>query len=110
MYTYDSFVTMGTFTLLRPILITFLVVSVLLFVLILIPKAKKKFINGFSVISLSLLSIWVSAQIIFYQGIIVDELNLGGDSTSFFLFLAITGISCLNLIIYFKRNERTTSV
>ena len=107
MYTYESFEALGAFTLLRPIFITFLVVSLLLFFAIIIPKFKNKVINGITVIGLTGISILVSGQLLFYHGIIVDELGLGGDPVSFYIFLAIVGIGIVNLIIYFLMNKVT---
>ncbi len=100
MYTEKSFETLGAFTLLRPIFITILVISLLLFFIIIIPKLKNEMINGFTVLSLSAISILVSGQLLYYSGIVVDEIGLGGDPVSFFIFLAITGIGIINLIIY----------
>ena len=60
-------------------------------------------INGFTVACISILSILVSAQTLFYSGIIVDEINLGGDVVSTVLFLATTVINILNPIIYFGK-------
>ena len=80
MYTYESFETLGSFTLLRPIFITFLIGLVIMFSLVILPGAKNKIINGFTVSFISILTILVSAQVLFYSGIIVDEINLGGDS------------------------------
>ncbi|MCP3738133.1 hypothetical protein [Rossellomorea sp. BNER] len=105
MYTYESFETLGAFTLLRPIFITFLIVSLILFLIVILPRTKNKRINGFTVTSLSIISILISAQVLFYDGVIVDELNLGGDAVSFYMFLAIVVFSILNPIIYFVRHR-----
>ncbi|MBM7649928.1 cytochrome bd-type quinol oxidase subunit 2 [Bacillus ectoiniformans] len=108
MYTYESF---GTFTLLRPIFVSFLILLLVLLVIIILPRANSKVINGFTVTCISILSIFVSAQVLFYSGIIVDEMNLGGDAVSTALFLIIAAISILNPIIYFrgyrKENKRS---
>jgi len=64
-------------------------------------------INGFTVLSMSAISILVSGQLLYYSGIIVDEIGLGGDPVSFFLFLAITGIGIINLIIYFSTQGKS---
>lgn len=104
MYTYESFEEFGVFTLLRPILITFLLVSLMLFLIVLFPRAKNKLINGFTVISISVITILVSAQLLFFHGIIVDEINLAGDPVSFNMFLVIVGLSILNFIIYFVKH------
>jgi hypothetical protein len=103
MYTYESFEEFGAFTLLRPIFITFLLVSLILFLIVILPIAKNKLINGFTVTCISIISILVSAQLLFYHGIIVDEINLAGDTVSFTLFLVIVGFSVLNSFIYFVR-------
>ena len=97
--------TLEAFTLLRPTLITFLIVSLLVFVKAILPKGKIKVINGFTIASISVISIFVSAQILFYIGIIADEINLGGDPVSFYMFLIILGLGCINPIIYFYRHS-----
>lgn len=105
MYTYESFETFEVFTLLRPVFITFFIVTLNIFIGMKLPKSKRNIINGFSVSSISILSIVVSAQILFYNGIIVDEINLAEDSVSSVLFLAIVGLSLLNPLIYFVRHR-----
>lgn len=97
--------TLEAFTLLRPTLITFLIVSLLLFVKVILPKGKIKVINAFTIASISIISIFVSAQVLFYIGIIADEINLGGDPVSFYMFLIILGLGCSNPIIYFYRHS-----
>ncbi|GIN23291.1 hypothetical protein J1TS3_44250 [Siminovitchia fordii] len=54
MYTYDSFVTDSSFTLLRPIFITFIVFLIITFFLIIYPSTRRKIVNGFGVIGLSI--------------------------------------------------------
>lgn len=105
MYTYQSFETLGEFSLLRPIFITLLIVSFSLFLFMLITKSKDKLVNGFSVIILSMLCILVSGQLMFYDGIIVDEIGLSGDTVSFYLFLAILIFGITNPIIYFYKKQ-----
>ncbi|KIV54933.1 hypothetical protein TS64_13430 [Aneurinibacillus migulanus] len=83
---------------------TFLIMSFILFFIISILKTKQKFINGFTVISLSILSIIISAQVVIYHAIIVDEISLGGDKISMFMFLVIGAFGFLNPIIYFIRH------
>lgn len=102
MYTEKSFETLGAFTLLRPVFSTILIATLLLFLIIVIPKLKNKMINGFTVVSMTAISALVSGQLLYYSGIIVDEIGLGGDPVSFYLFLAITGTGFINLVIYFS--------
>lgn len=103
MYTYESFEKFGSFILLRPVFGTLLTASILLFLILIIPKARGKLLNGFIIISISVLSIVVSAQVLFYDAIIVDELGLGGDAVTTYIFLGIVGFSLLNPLLYFGR-------
>ncbi|TQR19621.1 hypothetical protein [Psychrobacillus vulpis] len=105
MYTYESFETSGMFTLMRPIFITLLVLSILLLLLVLLPQTKNKIINGFTVSSISLVSILISAQLLYSTGIIVDEIGLDGDALSTYLFLAIVGLCFVNPIVFFVKNS-----
>ena len=98
-----QFESAGTFILLRPILITFLLISLIQFGLIVWTNAKRLLLNRFTVISISLISILVSAQVVYYSAIISDETGLEGDAVSTFLFLVIAGFGMLNPILYFSR-------
>ncbi|MGE7603496.1 hypothetical protein ACQKL5_13565 [Peribacillus sp. NPDC097675] len=106
MYTYESFETDGVFTLLRPILFTFVILGFLLFIGIILPKALNTFLHATTVISMSLLSIIVSAQVVFYDAIIVDELSLGGDAMATSMYLIIIVFGIVNPLIYFFRQNR----
>ena len=109
MYTHSSFETFGTFTLLRPILFVLLAVALLLFIALLIPKIRSNLLNGFAVISLSFVTVLIGIQVVYYHAIIVDEIGLGGDSVSFFLFLAIAFFGLVNclfyLLTYLRKNQ-----
>ncbi|MEH6996274.1 hypothetical protein V7075_26815 [Neobacillus drentensis] len=111
MYTYDSFETLGSFTLLRPIFITVIIASLALFFILVVPKFKKKLVNGFTVFSVSAISIVVSGQLLFYHAIVADEINLGGDTVSTYLFFVIIGICIVNCLIFLfnqKEEEKKT--
>ncbi|MGG3801444.1 hypothetical protein [Metabacillus fastidiosus] len=101
MYIYESFETLGVFTLLRPVFITFLVILSLLFLILI--STKKNIINGLTVIILSFISILVSGQLLYDIGIIADETSLGGDSVCFYMFFAILALSFINPLIYFNK-------
>lgn len=105
MYTYKSFEIDGDFTLLRPILVTFILMAFVLFITIILSKKNLKYINGVTVISLSILSIIVSAQVVVYAAIITDELGLGGDVVSFYMLLGIAALGLLNPLIYLKKRS-----
>jgi hypothetical protein len=107
MYKYETFVTHGAFTLLRPIFITLLILSILLFMMINFRVLRKKFLNGFSVVSLSFIFGIVTVQVTYYDAIIVDEIGLSGDPMSFFLALIILALSVLNPILFYWLNSKT---
>ncbi|TDL31283.1 hypothetical protein E2R51_12980 [Jeotgalibacillus sp. S-D1] len=106
----NSLKTLGSFTLLRPIFFTLLVVSLFLLLAVLVPKTKN-LLNGFTVACISFVTIVVCAQLLFYGAIIADETNLGGDAVSTYLVLIILGISLFNPFIYFikRRGQWKTS-
>ena len=106
MYTYEAFETDGVFTLLRPILITFVIMGVLLFIGIILLKTMNTFIHASTVISLSLLSIIVSAQVVFYDAIIVDELGMGGDTMATSMFMIIIVFGIVNPLVYSFQHKR----
>lgn len=101
MYTYESFEKLGTFTLLRPVFVVLLLASILLFLFVVVPKFRVKWINHFTVISISALLILLSGQLLFYSTIIVDELGLGGDDVATYLCLTTVCISIINPLLYF---------
>ncbi|MBG9588481.1 hypothetical protein [Cytobacillus firmus] len=108
MYTYESFVTDGIFTLLRPVISSFLLIAVVLFVLVWLPKALQGFLNGFTVMAFAIVSIIISGQVLFFEAILADELGLGGGS-GFWMFLLIVFLGTVSPIIYFIRHREAGS-
>lgn len=107
MYTYQSFETHGTFTLLRPIYMTLLIFSIILFIAVVTPKIRTKFLNWFVVLTLYLVLLIVSVQVVFHDAIIVDELGLGGDSFATTVFVLIASINFASLVIYSTKSRRS---
>ncbi|MFJ7941650.1 hypothetical protein ACIQYG_24705 [Peribacillus sp. NPDC096622] len=91
---------------LRLVFITFIIS---LIVILLIQKKRSNLVNGFTVSITSIISIIVSGINLIIIGYIADELNLGGDVISSYLFLIILGLSIFNLFIYFKNKNSTIS-
>ncbi|YCA42476.1 hypothetical protein M1E11_16900 [Bacillus sp. JZ8] len=89
-----------TITLFRPLLI-FLIVALVgvLFSPIVIKRNRR--VSGFLVAVFSVLSITISAFLLYRMGVLADELNGAGDPFSFFLFLIISVLSIANLAVYF---------
>lgn len=106
MYTYDSFAIDGTFTLLRPVFYSLLLFLIILFAIIMLSKAKGKFINGFSVCIVSVICILIASQMLFYDAIIVDELNLAGDEIATYSFIAILALGLLNPLLYYRKQKK----
>lgn len=75
MYTHKSIETIGTLTMLIPIFISFLVASLILFFIMIILKQKNKMINGFTVLSLSAFSIFISGQLLYSSGSLLTRLD-----------------------------------
>jgi hypothetical protein len=109
MYTYESFETLGAFTLLRPIFITFIITALIMFFIIIIPKTRIKIASGLSVMGLSVVSVIASAQLLYYDAIIVDELGLGGDSVTTYMFLIIIILGLINPIVFFIGRKNIAS-
>jgi energy-coupling factor transporter transmembrane protein EcfT len=86
MYTHETFVTDGLFTLMRPIYFTMLILAILLFLMIISRRLRERLLNLFNVVSLSLILGIITVQVTYYDAIIVDEIGLGGDPTTFFRF------------------------
>ena len=104
MYTYDPMVINGAMTLLRPVTYTILVVTIISFIILLFPKEKQNVFNGYSIVGLSVVLCVIAAQILYFDGILADELGLGGDELSFILTIVIGIFSLVNIILYSKRH------
>ena len=68
----------------RPVFIFFIVVLSALLITILMQN-KKQLVTGLHVITIAIISLFISGLILFLEGIIVDEANLTGDPVTFVL-------------------------
>lgn len=59
--------------------------------------------SGLSVVGLSIVSVIASAQLLYYDAIIVDELGLGGDAVTTYMFLVILILGFVNPITFYIR-------
>ncbi|RLQ91276.1 hypothetical protein [Planomicrobium sp. Y74] len=100
MYTHPTFESFGTFILMRPIFYSLLAASIALFVLIVWPSLRRRLLNTFAVLSISALTFWVSVQTMYYDAIIVDEIELGGDPVTTYMVLLIVALSFMNPLFY----------
>ncbi|MGW9019700.1 hypothetical protein, partial [Priestia megaterium] len=81
----------------RPVFIFFIVVLSALFITILIQN-KKQLVTGLHVITIAIISLFISGLILFLEGIIVDDLNLSGDTISTYMFLIIVALCLINSV------------
>jgi len=82
-------------------IISLIVISIVLFV----QRKPTNTVNGFTVSIISIISIIVSGINLTIMGYIADELGLGGDVISSYMFLIILGLNVLNSFVYFKRKN-----
>lgn len=87
---------------------SFLLIAVILFVLVSLPKVLQGFLNGFTVMAAALISIIISGQVLFFEAILADELGMGGGS-GFWMFLVIVFLGIVSPIIYFIRHREAGS-
>lgn len=97
---------LATFVYLRPVFIFFIIVLAISLIIVIFQKKKRTFINGFTIMSISLICSVASIIMMYQIGMIADELVLGGDSVSFTLFIAVAVLSLMNPIVYFYKKIR----
>ncbi|MBK0009929.1 MULTISPECIES: hypothetical protein [Priestia] len=89
----------------RPVFIFFIVVLAALFITILVQN-NKQLVTGLHVITIVIISLLISGLILFLEGIIVNDLNLSGDTISFYMFLIIVSLCVINSVTYSFKNKK----
>ncbi|GAB1533157.1 MULTISPECIES: hypothetical protein [Brevibacillus] len=89
--------------LLRFVMITFIISLVVISVALLLQKKQGNLVNGFTLSMISAISVTVSGTNLMIMGYIADELNLGGDDMSTYMFFIIVGLNILNFLLYLKK-------
>ncbi|KAB2336575.1 hypothetical protein F7731_09410 [Cytobacillus depressus] len=92
----------------RLVFITF-IISLIVVAIILLVQRKRNIVNGFTLAILAVTSIIASGINLIILGYIADELGLGGDIISSYMFLIILGLVILNWIIYAKNKDKNIS-
>ncbi|MGG3280407.1 hypothetical protein [Paenibacillus solani] len=88
----------------RPIYILFIMILIISLLILMIQKNRQLLINGFTIGVVTSSSVAVSAYLTYQIGILSDELGIGGDAVSFYMFIAIVMLSLVNLLVYlFKK-------
>ncbi|WP_107922962.1 hypothetical protein [Lysinibacillus parviboronicapiens] len=104
-FTYDNFVSDNSFTLLEPIFEAIVLFSVIMLMIIIIKKVP----IWFSVLFASL-TVVISGQLLFFSGIIIDELGLGGNSKDFFCFIATAVLQCAVVLISLHKTSKNVKI
>ncbi|OUQ89270.1 hypothetical protein B5G50_04230 [Brevibacillus brevis] len=89
--------------LLRFVMITFIISLVVISVALLLQKKQGNLVNRFTLSMISAISVTVSGTNLMMMGYIADELNLGGDAMSTYMFFIIVGLNILNFLLYLKK-------
>ncbi|GEL67982.1 hypothetical protein [Marinilactibacillus psychrotolerans] len=101
---------MGTnievFTQLRPVFYIVLGFLVLFLILSLIPRGRDSKINMFLILMISITHLVFASSLLVIENWFLEEFSLKGDSISFYIYLAILGLSILNPIAFFLRNKK----
>lgn len=92
------------FTYFRPVLLLFIFTLSILFLLLLNKRFRAE--HKLLTVSVSFLSLLVSGMLLFIEGIIVDELNLGGDAQTFYMFVVIACLCTANVFFSFYERKR----
>ncbi|MGG1325069.1 hypothetical protein ABE225_30340, partial [Priestia megaterium] len=83
----------------------FIFVLFALFITILMQN-KKQLVTDLHVITIAIISLFISGLILFLEGIIVDDLNLSGDTISTYMFLIIVALCLINSVTYSFKNKK----
>ena len=100
-FTYENFAKDGILTLLDPLFTLILIFSAL-FVIVLI----RFDINAKIMLFVGAFIILISAQLLSIDGILADELNLGGSSKNFYFFIAIAVIQVGLIVFAFVKEKK----
>jgi hypothetical protein len=100
---------MEIYDFLRLVFITFIISLIVISAILLVQRKQSNLVNGFTISIISTISIIISGINLIIMGYIADELNLGGDVISSYLFLVILGLSIFNLFLYLKNKNNIIS-
>ena len=104
-FTYKNFEIDGIFTLLDPIFQVLLLFSILFLVIVILKKVS----FGLCLLFASF-TVIVSGQLLWFSAIIVDELNLGGNSTGTYMFLGTVIIQCAVVYIALIKSNKNKKI
>ncbi|MGE7914372.1 hypothetical protein [Lysinibacillus xylanilyticus] len=100
-FTYKHFVDENAFSLLDPIFDVTLLFAVLLLIIVIIKKVSIWFCLLFASLSVA-----VTGQLLWFSGIIADELSIEGNSKGFYYFVAMLLIHCVAVWISLVKSSK----
>ncbi|MGE7694994.1 hypothetical protein ACQKNC_12920 [Lysinibacillus sp. NPDC094177] len=100
-FTYKHFVNENTFSLLDPIFEATLLFAVLLLIIVIIKKVSIWFCLLFAS-----LSVIITGQLLWFSGIIADELNIEGSTKGFYCFVAMLLVHCAAVWISLAKSSK----
>ncbi|EON73024.1 hypothetical protein [Lysinibacillus sphaericus] len=104
-FTYDNFVNDKSFTLLEPIFEVIVLFSVFMLIIVMIKKVP----IWISVLFASF-TVIISGLLLFFSGIIVDELGLGGNSKDFFCFIATVILQSATVLMSLYKSSKNVKI
>ena len=100
-FTYTNFAIDGTFTLFQPIFRTIFIFSII-FLAIVIAKTIPTWIA----VLYSAFSIVIAGQLLWFSGVIIDELSLSGNSSDTVLFVAICITNLISIFVSMTKKTK----
>ncbi|KOS62805.1 hypothetical protein FJQ98_06955 [Lysinibacillus agricola] len=104
-FTYKHFVNENTFSLLNPIFEATLLFAVLLLIIVIIKK-----VSIWVCLLFASLSVIVTGQLLWFSGIIADELNIEGSTKGFFCFVVMLLIHCAAIWISLMKSSKREKI
>ncbi|MFB6366698.1 hypothetical protein ACFCP7_22050 [Paenibacillus elgii] len=93
------------FTNFRPIYIFFIIIQAISLINIISQIKHHKPINGYAIFSISFICSVVSAFLTYQIGILSDELAIGGDPVSFYMFIVVVIMSVVNFLVVLRNTK-----
>lgn len=89
----------------RPVFILMLAISLLFFVLSVIPRGRNSKLNFLAVLIVSLVEIAVSGMLLVTESNLVEALDMTPDKITLYLFVAVLVFSIINPILFRRKNR-----
>lgn len=101
-----QFMVDGQFVLLRPLYVLIFVFALIIFLMNILPRRVRQYLNGFIVVFVSLFTLVLSGMLLFFDAVLVDELVANGDSFATYFFVGTAILAIINPVIYFSRKKK----